>query len=342
MIRIVLFPSIIVFVVYWNAIKIVRLIQAANTSHQVVSLGKRQGAKEEPKRVAVLGGGIQGCAMAMLFRRYGYDVTIFDQAPDVLERASSSQEGKIHLGMVYSHDKTLKTGRNLLASALRFGGYMDYLLDKSVEWSTMVSTNFRYLVPFDSLLSPDEIEAFFTKLEKLYLDMIQVDDSLAYLGERPDRLYARINVPSDVNTTYFAAAFDTVERSVSQNRLKSLIKQRLEQQSVRIILNTRVTNVHRQQDMFQIQTSQGEYLSHIVVNCLWESRHMIDKGVGIPQWSGENVRLKFGIKTDYSQELAAMPSTTIVNGPFGDYVNYPIDEKMYFSWYPVAVSRHSL
>jgi len=29
----------------------------------------------EPKRVAILGAGIQGCLMALMFRKHGYDVT---------------------------------------------------------------------------------------------------------------------------------------------------------------------------------------------------------------------------------------------------------------------------
>ncbi len=32
-----------------------------------------------------------------------------------------------------------------------------------------------------------------------------------------------------------------------------------------------------------------------------------------------------------------MQSMTIVNGPFGDFVNYLGDQKMYFSWYPVGM-----
>ena len=53
-----------------------------------------------------------------------------------------------------------------------------------------------------------------------------------------------------------------------------------------------------------------------------------------------NVRLKFGINGDSSKELDSLSSSTIVNGPFGDYVRFPHEDRMYFSWYPV--SRHGM
>ena len=76
----------------------------------------------------------------------------------------------------------------------------------------------------------------------------------------------------------------------------------------------------------------------VVVNCLWKGRRHVDKQMGIDQWSGDNVRLKFGIKSGYVQKLKHMPSMTIVNGAYGDFVNYPKDNRMYFSWYPYSMT----
>lgn len=46
------------------------------------------------------------------------------------------------------------------------------------------------------------------------------------------------------------------------------------------------------------------------------------------------MRLKLGIKTKPIPELLSYLSNTMVNGPFGDYVHWPNDDKMYFTWYP--------
>ena len=45
----------------------------------------------------VLGGGIQGCCIALMLRKHDYDVKIIDKSTDIFNRASLNQEGKIHM-----------------------------------------------------------------------------------------------------------------------------------------------------------------------------------------------------------------------------------------------------
>ena len=72
-------------------------------------------------RVAVLGGGLQGCctALALAGRRLG--VTLFDKNEALLTKAAIANEGKIHLGYMYAGDPTLSTAKTMLAGALAFG-----------------------------------------------------------------------------------------------------------------------------------------------------------------------------------------------------------------------------
>lgn len=306
-------------------------------------------AKSNKKRVAVLGGGIQGCTMALLFEKHGYDVTIFDKSTDILNRASSNQEGKIHLGLVYSGDQTLKTGARMLESALRFSGYLEYLVGETIDWAKWKSSKFHYMVPYDSILSPTELELYFNNLQAIYYEMLKGDPTLSYLGERPQRLYRPIPLNKTlVNESFFEAAFESEEYAISHSELKLAIKRALRSKhTIHTLLNTIVLETRREvgnfsaldrNTTFQIVTNLGVHGGFDkVVNCLWEGRREIDQQMGIPAWSGNNVRLKFGIKTEYMEPLATMPSMTIVNGPFGDFVNYPGDQKMYFSWYPVSM-----
>lgn len=301
------------------------------------------------KRVAILGGGIQGCTMALLFQKHGYDVTIFDKSTDMLNRASSNQEGKIHLGFVYSGDKTLKTGIRMMESALRFSSYLEYLVEEDIDWAKWKSSKFLYMVPYDSMLSPKELETFFGKLQAVYHQMLKDDPTISYLGERPQQLYRPIPLDNKlVNESFFEAAFETEEYAISHAEFKLTIKQALaSKHSIHTLLNTVVLetrreignfSAHGRNATFQIVTNLGVHGGFDkVVNCLWEGRQAIDQKMGVPAWSGNNVRLKFGIKTQHIKELAEMPSMTIVNGPFGDFVNYPHDEKMYFSWYPTSM-----
>jgi glycine/D-amino acid oxidase-like deaminating enzyme len=57
-------------------------------------------------KVAVLGGGFQGCCAAIVLASRGVECTIFDQDREILNRAASANEGKIHLGYMYASDPT--------------------------------------------------------------------------------------------------------------------------------------------------------------------------------------------------------------------------------------------
>ncbi len=52
--------------------------------------------------------------------------------------------------------------------------------------------------------------------------------------------------------------------------------------------------------------------------------------MGLESWSGENVRFKFGVISKPIPELEWAPSMTVVNGPFGDFVQHL--GYLYFSW----------
>jgi glycosyltransferase involved in cell wall biosynthesis len=295
------------------------------------------------KRVAVLGAGIQGTAMALLFAKHGYDVVLFDKAADLMTRASNNQEGKIHIGFVYSNDRTMRTGKKMVRSALGFAPAVEDLVGRKLDWNAMKSSPFRYLVPHSSLVKPDDLEAFFAKLETYFHDLLKEDSSLSYLGCKPRSLWKRIKLPENINASFFAAAFETEEYAISQIQVKEALAQALLDKSVKLRFDTEIVGVRRNPNgtrtgRFRVATKQGgEHDVDLVVNCLWEGRAAIDRRMGIKQWSGTNVRFKLGVKTGYIGQLTSMPSTTIVNGPFGDFVNFPGEKRMYFSWYPVSM-----
>ena len=71
-------------------------------------------------RVAVLGGGLQGCCVAMALASAGVQVDLYDRNEALLNEASVRNEGKLHLGYVYAHDHSLQTARLMLLGAAAF------------------------------------------------------------------------------------------------------------------------------------------------------------------------------------------------------------------------------
>lgn len=72
------------------------------------------------------------------------------------------------------------------------------------------------------------------------------------------------------------------------------------------------------------------------MNCLWEQKTKFDNCILQNKVFDTNYRYKCGIISKTVEELESEMSITFVNGPFGDFVNFP-DDYMYFSWYPYSM-----
>jgi len=292
------------------------------------------------KKALVLGGGIQGCCIALMLRKHGYEVSLIDKGKDILNRASLNGTGKIHLGFVFGADPFLNTGKRLLLSALYFAPYFEYLLDEKIDWEKFKSTNFNYLVAKDSMLSPDQVDAYFQTLQDSYLEYIR-NENLTYLGKRPKRLFQKDSLPTQVNPDFFQACFATEEVCLYLESFNEVIKKKIQSENIPLLLNRCVTNVRRTDNGFTVDISSSDgdnqIKSDLVFSCLWEGNRDLDKKIGIEIKKDYNLRLKCGIITTYPATLEGLHSFSIIQGPYGDCVIYPERKRSYFSWYPSSM-----
>ncbi len=293
------------------------------------------------KKALVLGGGMQGCCIALMLRKHGYEVNLVDKSKDIINRASLNQEGKIHLGLIYGLDTSLKTGKKLLLDALYFAPYLEYLLGKKVNWEKFKSSNFNYLVSKDSMLSPDKIDAYFQKLQTIYRDYMK-NEKLTYLGKRPKRLFQKTSIPPQVNPDLFQACFATEEVALHPKSIKKIIKEKVRSENISLCLNQYVTSAKRTPHGFMVETHSEDdgiqqHESDVVFNCLWEGRMALDKEMGIQIEKGYNIRLRYGIFMKMPPSLQGLPTFVVIQGPYGDFVNYPQSKECYFCWYPSSM-----
>src|SRR5262245_21825995 len=75
--------------------------------------------------VGVLGGGLQGCCIALALAERKVRVTLFDKNDALLSRAAAANEGKIHLVYMYAGDPTLSTAKTMMAGALSFAPFLE-------------------------------------------------------------------------------------------------------------------------------------------------------------------------------------------------------------------------
>lgn len=293
------------------------------------------------KKALVLGGGLQGCCVALMLRKHCYEVKIVDKSKDIFDRASLNQQGKIHLGFNWGLDTSLKTGKKLMLDALYFAPYLEYLLGKKINWEKFKSINYNALVAKDSMLSPDELDAYFQKLQTIYGDYIK-NEKLTYLGKRPKRLFRKTTLPKQVNPDLFQACFSTEEAALRTESLKKIIKEKIQTENISLYLNQYVTGAKRISNGFIVETHSEDkdirqLESDLVVNCLWEGKMALDKEMGIKVEKDCNLRFRYGIIMKTPPSLQGLASFVMMQGPYGDFVNYPQSKESFFSWYPSSM-----
>jgi glycine/D-amino acid oxidase-like deaminating enzyme len=283
-------------------------------------------------RIAVLGGGLLGCCVALFVARRGAQVTLFDRNDAVLRGAALNNEGKIHLGYVYAGDSSMATARRMIAGALSFRPILDEFLD--CEDAFNISTPFTYVVHRDSQRSVDSILGFLAAVH----DGIVVASGQRgadYLGAElfPPRTYSRQELEEAFDTAHVKAAIHTPELAVDPIVLCDMLSERVAADPrIELRLGQTVAAVADRGGGFSIQTEPAcpaEMFDH-VVNALWDGRLAVDAGRGhVPQrpWL---YRVKYGVRF---RSPTVTQSTTIVLGPFGDTVAYG-DGTRYLSWYP--------
>ena len=295
-------------------------------------------------KVAVLGAGFQGVCVALELVRRGCEVDLFDENDHAISQAGWVNEGKIHLGFVYSNDPTMATAKLLARGALSFRRLLNRWIDFDAGRVNM-SGPFVYAVHRDTLVPPEKIESYFERLT-LVVREIASKQRGDYLGAGVDRLVEPLPVRECrriFNPGSVIAAYRTIERSVDPQALAPLLRRAIDG-CEHIVFHpaTSVVGVTLEDGGLGVETRQGgekcsDHYEH-VVNALWAGRIALDATVGRRPKRPWLYRFKYGIRV--AQVEASIPSTTLVLGPFGDLVRYSNGD-LYLSWYPTCMNALS-
>jgi hypothetical protein len=289
-------------------------------------------------RVAILVAGIMGSSTALLLARRGAAVTLFDALRQPLAAASRWNEGKIHLGFLYSADRSLQTARRILPGGLAFKPLVEELIGCSLGQAT-TSADDIYLCHIKSVVEPDAMQGYFEKVANIVREHPEAGRYFVDVSDcRIERLSAR-----ELNSLCYrpdiVAGFRIPERSVSttwvaDRFIEALSAERLIEQT----METRVTGIRPatavgMDGRWFVETPEGARGPFdFVINSLWEGRLAVDVTAGlrpIGEWS-HRFRLSLFVRTN---DVVDVPSVVIATGPFGDVKNYN-GRDFYLSWYP--------
>jgi hypothetical protein len=291
-------------------------------------------------RIAILGAGNAGTCAALELASRGLKVDLYDECSQPVSRASFHNEGKVHLGILYAKDPSLRTARLMITGALSF----EPLLRRWAGFDAGregVSTPFFYGVHKGTMVDVDTLRAHYASCERLFEHALAAGAE-PYLGI--DRRMVTEEVPTSefgcvVNPDYFVAMFRTSERAVDPRRVALLLRAAiLANPRIHFVGSSRVTDVSWLGRGGLLVTFTKDCCTYTerydqVANTLWHGRLEIDDRIGLRPDHPWSHRYKFANRVFIPLSKTAVPSITCVLGPFGDIVNYG-DGGLFLSWYP--------
>ena len=286
--------------------------------------------------VAVLGAGIMGCATALFLAREGFRVALFDGAPAAMARASRWNEGKIHLGYLYSGDPSLQTARRLLPGGLAFRRLVEELTGTSIA-DAVSRDDDTFLVHRNSVAAPSAVARYFAAMDALVAEMGYGRHYLTRESYAPSRRLSPAELEAIAEPTAILAGFRAPERSVRTKVVADLLAGAVAAEpGLSQRFGERVSAVrpgNRRRWRVQTNADSGEY--DILVNALWNGRLAVDADAGLPtegRWSNR-YRVSAFVTTAHPLDH---PSAVVCTGPFGDVKNYD-GRHFYLSWYEAGL-----
>ena len=292
-------------------------------------------------RVAVLGGGLQGCCVALALAERGINTAIFDRNDRLLSRAAVANEGKIHLGYMYANDGSYSTARLMMQGALAFAPFFARHLGLA-QGSISISRPAAYVVHRDSQRTPDQVSRYLKSVHTLIREASEGRRD-AYFGrdlaDEP-RMWSGEERETQFDPQVALAAFDTPEVAIDPAALAVAVRNRIgADRRIDVRLGHQVTSVDDANGLEVVLQAPGravrERFDH-VVNALWDGRFAINETRGLRPNRPWLHRLKYGVSFRLPRGTNLPPSATFVSGPFGEVVSHA-DGLTYLTWYPICL-----
>src|SRR5262245_7255599 len=179
-------------------------------------------------RVAILGGGLQGCCCEVALADRGVGVTLFDRNERLLSRAAVANEGKIHLGYMYANDPSFSTARTMMNGALAFAPFFARHLEIAAA-SLNVSQPAAYVVHRDSQRSTEQVAQYLATVHSMIVEAAN-GRSQAYFGRdlsQKPRLWSEAEREAEFDCDIALAAFESPEVAINPVAMAQALRERI-------------------------------------------------------------------------------------------------------------------
>ena len=294
---------------------------------------------------AVLGGGIMGSCIALELARRGIRSVMFEEQADIFNAASRWNEGKIHLGYLYSADRDLATAKSLIPAGIAFKPIVEELLDQPIIRAA-TDVDDVYLCHEDSVVGLEAMDLYFRMVSELIREHPACHDYFTDLASARTVRLSASELDQLTPSKSIIGGFRLPERSVSTNWLADKF--------VAAVRSNGLISTHCGMHVsgaackdggspvgpWYIDTTGGRAGPFdAVFNALWQGKLAIDAVVGLPLPAEWTHRYRLSVFLRMSESVS-IPNAVIATGPFGDIKNYD-GHDLYMSWYPSGLRQHS-
>ncbi|MFW6120434.1 MAG: NAD(P)/FAD-dependent oxidoreductase [Petrotogales bacterium] len=192
-------------------------------------------------QIAIIGGGVIGSAIAWELSKYKLDVVVFERGSDVASGASKANSGVIHSG-INSDTSSLKA-RFCVEGNKMFQSLADEL-GFPLKWVG------KYVI------AKNEEE---TK-ELKRLKKVGIDNGV------PDLIIKNGSEINEPNVSCFAALWVPTAGITLPYQFTIALAENAAENGIRFLLETKVTDMKKQNDSFLLSTNRGEFRAQVIIN----------------------------------------------------------------------------
>ena len=211
--------------------------------------------------VAIVGGGVVGCAIARELSRYQLKVAVLERAADVARGTSGKNSGVVHTGINVPADSV--KGKYNVAGAQFFE---QYCADLDVPFDRCG----KVIVALGESELPD-LEALKAKGEAIGVQQLEIIDRDTLKKMEPNIEGAgALNVPTAAIACPYTLNIALAESAAAGG--------------VEFMLNTQVLDINGEQGSFELETPNGTVSADLIVNSAGLFADKVARMVGVTRW----------------------------------------------------------
>jgi len=248
------------------------------------------------KKVAIIGGGFYGACLALFLHKGGLDVRVFEKEKAILQRASSINQARIHMG--YHYPRNLLTAYRSLVNFPRF----------IIDFRKAVVDDFTSLYGIAKTGSKVSATQYHTIFKRMNAEIKQA-------GSHHRSLFA----PDLIENV-----FEVREFVFDSKVLQLILEEKLHNKGISTVLETEVAAIEsRDGGGFRLRGVSGEeiYQADLVFNCTYSRINTLRQQSCLPllPFKHELTEIALVEVPDIMKRLGV----TVMDGPFFSVIPYP-------------------